>query len=447
MRKKNLQTTYENTYAAILTAKIFKIVMTIAAAFDMKIHQFDAINAFVNNKFDEKILCEWFEKFRESDKCWKLFRTLYDLKQILMLWYKKFISILKNLNLMSIFEINYLYVNNWLILFFYVDDIIVLSIKQNADKFQIFEKTLLMKFQMRIFEKLNWFLNIRIIRDRKSRKIWLCQNSYIEKIAAKFNVENFKNIAIFLIEFFKNSDDEIFVIDQTIYEYQQRVESLKFAAVIIKFDIVLITFRLFQFLKNFSKIHIIAINRVIFYFQYIKHLIIEYSKNSIFNIFICVSDLIFENDEMIRKNFDEFFFQLYENVIDWRTIKQITIITFNIETKLLTIFRTIKKIIWWKRFFESIKFDIDETLKIQCDNRQIIRIFIKKIMKFDIKFRHVDIHQHWLRQKMQSKKINVTWMSTTEMSANDLIKHLFKQKHEKFLKQLNLMNIINKLIK
>ena len=111
-----------------------------------------------------------------------------------------------------------------------------------------------------------------------------------------------------MIKIFKNSDDEIFVIDQTIYEYQQRVESLNFVAMIIKSDIVLITFRLFQFLKNLSKIHITTINRVIFYFQCIKHLIIEYSKNSIFNIFIYVSDLIFENDEMIRQNFDEFFF-------------------------------------------------------------------------------------------------------------------------------------------
>ena len=421
--------------------------MTIAVAFDMKIHQFDAINAFVNNKFDDEILCECSEKFRQSNKCWKLLWTLYDLKQTSMLWYKKLISILKNLKLISVFEINCLYTNDWLILFFYVDNIVVLSIKQNADKFQIFEKALLMKFQMRIFEKLNWFLNIRIIRDRKSRKIWLCQNSYIEKIAAKFNIENSKNIAVLLTEVFRNSDNEIFVIDQTIYEYQQRVESLNFAAVIIKSDIALITFRLFQFLKNFSRIHITAINRVIFYLQCIKHLIIEYSENSIFNIFICVSDLIFENDEIIRKNFDEFLFQLYEDVIDWRTIKQITIITFSTETELLAIFRTIKKTIWWKRFFESIKFDIDETLKIQCDNRQTIRIFIKKIMKLDIKFRHVDVHQHWLRQKMQSEKINVAWMFTIEMSANDLIKHLFKQKHEKFLKQLNLMNIINKLIK
>ena len=155
--------------------------------------------------------------------------------------------------------------------FFFIDDIVVLNIKQNIDKFQIFEKILLMNFQMRIFEKLNWFLNIKIIRDRKSRKIWLYQNSYIEKIAVKFNVENFKNITVFLIKIFKNSDDEVFVIDQTIYEYQQRVKLLNFVAIIIKSDIILITFRLFQFLKNFSKIYITAINRVIFYFQCIKH--------------------------------------------------------------------------------------------------------------------------------------------------------------------------------
>ena len=55
-------------------------------------------------------------------------------------------------------------------------------------------------------------------------------------------MKNFKHITIFLTEIFKNSDDEIIVIDQTIYEYQQCVESLNFIAIIIKFNIVLITF-------------------------------------------------------------------------------------------------------------------------------------------------------------------------------------------------------------
>ena len=55
-------------------------------------------------------------------------------------------------------------------------------------------------------------------------------------------MKNFKYIIVFFIKVFKNNDDKIIVINQTIYKYQQRVELLNFVAVIIKFDIVLIIF-------------------------------------------------------------------------------------------------------------------------------------------------------------------------------------------------------------
>ena len=78
---------------------------------------------------------------------------------------------LKDLRLTPVSEVNCLYANDWLILFFYVDDIVVLSMKQNIDKLQEFEKALLMKFEMRVFGEMNWFLKIRIIRDQGARKI------------------------------------------------------------------------------------------------------------------------------------------------------------------------------------------------------------------------------------------------------------------------------------
>lgn len=56
---------------------------------------------------------------------------------------------------MLVFDVNCLYANDWLILCFYVDDIVMLSIKSNADKFQKFEKKLLIKFQMRALGELN----------------------------------------------------------------------------------------------------------------------------------------------------------------------------------------------------------------------------------------------------------------------------------------------------
>lgn len=90
---------------------------------------------------------------------------------------------------------------------------------------------------------------------------------------------------------------------------------------------------------------------------------------------------------------------------------------------------------WWKRFFESIRFDTEETLKIQCDNRQTIRILTKEMMKLSTQLRHVDIHQHWLRQEVQAGRINVEWVPTNQMPADGFTKALSRQKHENFMKQ------------
>ena len=68
-------------------------------------------------------------------------------------------------------------------------------------------------------------------------------------------------------------------------------------------------------------------------------------------------------------------------------------------------------------------------------------------MKLDTKLRHVDIHQHWLRQEVQNGQINVSWVPTNEMPADGLTKHLPRQKHEAFLKQLNLVDITDRLAK
>ena len=39
---------------------------------------------------------------------------------------------------------------------------------------------------MREIGDLKWFLGIRVIRDRAQRKLWLCQDAYIEKVYSQF---------------------------------------------------------------------------------------------------------------------------------------------------------------------------------------------------------------------------------------------------------------------
>jgi hypothetical protein len=200
--KNDFQSIDQNTYATIFAAKTFRALMIISTAFNLKIWQYDAVSAFINNEIDEELYNEDSNEFFQLDYCWKLNKILYQLKQVSILWYRNLITILKDLELQSISRMNCLFVNDWLI-FFYVDDIMIICQKENLNRMRLFEKSLMKKFEMRILKKLKWFLKIRITRDRVNRKIWLCQDSYISKMMTKFHLEKMKISKTFLAKIFR----------------------------------------------------------------------------------------------------------------------------------------------------------------------------------------------------------------------------------------------------
>ena len=61
--------------------------------------------------------------------------------------------------------------------------------------------------------------------------------------------------------------------------------------------------------------------------------------------------------------------------------------------------------------------------------------------KLVTKLKHIDIHQHWLRQETAKGTVKIDWISTSEMLADGLTKALSPQKHSIFVKQLNLVDI------
>ena len=58
-----------------------------------------------------------------------------------------------------------LFTNDWLIVFFYVDDIVTLCRKEHLPQLETFEKDLMAQYEIRSLGELNWFLGIRVIWD------------------------------------------------------------------------------------------------------------------------------------------------------------------------------------------------------------------------------------------------------------------------------------------
>jgi hypothetical protein len=63
-----------------------------------------------------------------------------------------------------------LYTSRWLILFVYVDDIVIAFHRLNANLYRSFEKDLVDLYNIKAMGDLTWFLGIRIVRDRALHK-------------------------------------------------------------------------------------------------------------------------------------------------------------------------------------------------------------------------------------------------------------------------------------
>ena len=69
-----------------------------------------------------------------------------------------------------------------------MDDILALYSSRDQNKIDEFKAKLIAKYAIRELGEAQHFLGIRIVRERSNRKLWLIQDSYIDKLADKFNI-------------------------------------------------------------------------------------------------------------------------------------------------------------------------------------------------------------------------------------------------------------------
>ena len=184
----DLQSTEQDVYAATLAYKIFRAFITIVNVWNLETRQYDAINAFANSDINESTYCIFSEDWKESKVLLLLLKALYELKQASTLWYRHLTKILNELKLKQVSEIECLFVNAYMLIFFYVNDIAILYEKKHTQQMKKFQNKFFQIYEMRYIDELQWFLDIRITRDRNKHTLTLCQDSYIDKLIAKFNV-------------------------------------------------------------------------------------------------------------------------------------------------------------------------------------------------------------------------------------------------------------------
>ena len=111
------------------------------------------------------------------------------------------------------------------------------------------------------------------------------------------------------------------------------------------------------------------------------------------------------------------------------------------EAELYSLSHAAAQLYWWQRFFSQIKLDLGQEFKLFCDNLQTVRLMLKDSPKLVTKLKHVDIQQHWLRQEVEAKRLQIEWIPTTQMPADGFTKALTRAKHQAFIQHLRMQDI------
>jgi hypothetical protein len=92
-------------------------------------------------------------------------------------------------------------------------------------------------YNLHNLENIEWFLRVRVIRDRAARKIWLVYDIYIKKISKKFALDSWKCLSTPLprTELVKNTGNQ--ATPAKIKKYQEKVGSLLYTAIMIRPDV------------------------------------------------------------------------------------------------------------------------------------------------------------------------------------------------------------------
>ena len=80
-----------------------------------------------------------------------------------------------------------------------------------------------------------------------------------------------------------------------------------------------------------------------------------------------------------------------------------------------------------------------EPTSLLCDNQSSIKIAHNPV--FHVRTKHIEVHYHFVREKVLSKEVDLSHVSTGEQVVDILTKPLGRTKFEKFIYELGLIDL------
>jgi transposase InsO family protein len=178
---------FDETYAPTVRYDTLRMVLSIAAGFNLEIHQMDVNNAYLAATLEEEIYMILPEGIDAAGQVCRLRKSLYGLKQAARTWNDRLTSFLASKGFRKTPRDHGLMVYgggaedpNGVLIPIYVDDMLIIGAK--PDKVRWIKGLISKEFSTKDLGNVDTILGMKVIRDRSKRTLILGQEKYTKSV-------------------------------------------------------------------------------------------------------------------------------------------------------------------------------------------------------------------------------------------------------------------------
>jgi hypothetical protein len=314
----------------------------------------------------------------------------------------------------------------------YVDDLIVGG--DNEKEIEHVKSFLKQKFDMKDLGELKFFLSIEVIKMHKG--IWLLQRQYALDMLSKYGMVGCKPISVPLDYNGKLSADAGEVLEDATM-YRKIVGSLIYMT-ITRPDLNYIVGLKGQFMQVPRKPHLDGV----------RHTLCCVSATADYGLFYVASielqvhgyiDVDWVGSISDRRSTSGFMFSFGNVVVTQSSKKQPIVALSSTEAEYKSVEMAACEVAWLRKLLGDLGLHVDRQVVIYCDNFNSIQLV--RNLVFHARTKHIEVHYHFIREKVLAGEIDLIYVSTEDQVADIFTKVLGVEKHCRFCSMLGVMEL------
>jgi Reverse transcriptase (RNA-dependent DNA polymerase) len=412
---------YDETFAPVAKMSTVRILISLAANGDWKLHQLDVKNAFLHSDLLEEVYIEVSPGFGTKQtvgKVCRLNKSLYGLKQSPRAWFDRFRK--------AIIGMGYRQTNADHTVFFrrhrahitvlvvYVDDMIISG--NDEGEIALLKKKLGKEFEVNDLGQLRYFLGIKIARG--AERIVLSQRKYVLDLLTETGMLGCRPTIAPIDQKFKLSAEAEEPVDREKYQrLVGRLIYLSHTCPDISFAVSVVS----RYMHDPREGHMDVVYQILRYLKNAPGKGLIFRKNGHLNIEgYCDSDRASCSDD--RKSTSEYCMFIGGNLVSWKSKKQTVVARSTAEAEYRAMALDVAEMLWLRALLVELKIDQRAQMKLWCDNKSAI-IIANNPVQHD-RTKHIEIDRFFIKEKLNSGLLELGHVSTRDQAADCLTKGL-----------------------